>query len=194
MKGLVDLGMKLWYNVKSPVARSSSNVKEPAVTPADLYELRKVVASAALLQRGDFDKELDRMAEEAQKTVAVASQEATRIRQQADSYLETIQEKSASLMEAVEKARTELNADRTHFEENRAAAEAQAEENQQALRETQKELATDREVHKAQVAELAPRLAEVARKESNLEAQLERTAALQAELTSRLERLRAAAA
>lgn len=194
MKGLVDLGMKLWYNVKSSVARSSSNVKEPAVTPADLYELRKVVASAALLQRGDFDKELDRMAEEAQKTVAVASQEATRIRQQADSYLETIQEKSASLMEAVEKARTELNADRTHFEENRAAAEAQAEENQQALRETQKELATDREVHKAQVAELAPRLAEVARKESNLEAQLERTAALQAELTSRLERLRAAAA
>ena len=164
------------------------------MTPSDLYELRKVVASGILLQRGDFDKELERMAEEAQKTVAVASQEATRIRQQADSYLETIQAKSAALLEAADKARVDLNSEREHFEENKAAAEEQADVNQQTLRDAQQALSAERAAHEVRVAELAPRLAEVARKESNLEVQLERTAALQAELTSKLDRLRAAAA
>lgn len=164
------------------------------LTPADLFEVRKIVASAQLLTRGDFDKELERMEEAAQRSVGEASQEASRIRAQADQYLDTIQTKSRALLEEVNAAKEELAAEREKLEADRAAADQQQGENQEHLRDQQQALAAERAAHEAQAAELAPRLAEVARKESNLDVQLARTAELQAELSDKLARLRAVAA
>lgn len=194
MKRLIDLGMKLWYDVKSPVVRSSSNVKEPTVTPSDLFELRKVIAAAELLKRGDFDAELSRMEEEAQKTVGVASAEATRIRQQADQYLDTVQTKIRALQESVDQAKEALAADRTKFLEEHDRLDQELEAKQLATRELAKKITEGRDLFTQRQIEFEQRVAEIDRKESNLDAQIARNTELQAELSDKLARLRGIAA
>lgn len=160
------------------------------LTPADLFEIRKIIAAAKLLDSGDFDAEIARMEEASQKTVEAASAEATRIRQQADQYLDTVQTKTDALMDQVNQSKAELGAARTKFEDDKAAAEAQAEENYTRVREAQKELDTSKAALEARADEIEPRLAEIARREANLEASQTRTDTLAAELTEKLSRLR----
>ncbi len=160
------------------------------LTPADLFEVRKIVSAAKLLDSGDFDAEIARMEEAAQKTVEAASAEATKIRQQADQYLDTVQTKTDALMERVEQGKAELAADRDKFETDKAAAETQSEENYNRVREAQKELDASKAELEAKADEIEPRLAEIARREANLETAQARTDALAAELTEKLSRLR----
>lgn len=164
------------------------------LTPADLFEVRKIVVAASLLSSGEFDKEIKRLEVAAQQTVDVASAEASKIRAQADTYLDTVNTQAKAILEAVDKAKDSLQEDRDKFAVAQSQADVQAQENQDRLRDDRQALAAERAAHEAQVAELTPRLAEVARKESNLDIQLSRVADLQAELNDKLVRLRAVAA
>lgn len=164
------------------------------LTPADLFEVRKIVVAAQLLSSGAFDAEIKRMEAAAQQTVDAASAEATKIRAKADEYLDTVNTQARAVLEGVDKARADLQDERDRFAVAQSAADVQAQENQDRLRDERQALAAAREAHEAQAAELAPRLAEVARRESNLEAQIARNAELHNELTDKLAKLRAVAA
>lgn len=164
------------------------------LTPADLFEVRKIIVAASLLSSGEFDKEIKRLEVAAQQTVDAASAEASKIRAQADTYLDTVNTQAKAILEAVDKAKDSLQEERDKFAVAQSQADVQAQENQDRLRDDRQALAAERAAHEAQVAELAPRLVEVARKESNLEAQIARNTELHIELTDKLARLRQVAA
>lgn len=160
------------------------------MTPADLYEIRKVVVAMHALTSGEFDQEIARMETASKATVEQATAEASKIMARANEALDVVQTKSKALMDAATEAREQLARDRVKFDEAKAANELQQEERLAQLREVQKEVDADRAANQALLDELAPRMAEVARKESNLEAQLARASDLQAELTDKLSAIR----
>lgn len=160
------------------------------MTPADLFELRKVVVAMEALKSGDFDKELQKMEEAAQASVEAASAEASKIMQQANQYLDTVQTKTKALQDAVDKSREDLKIAREEFAIDQAASRENLESLRISARAEQQELEREKVAHAGRVAEMAPRLADIAKREEQLTNDEADIVAQRSDLSDKLARLR----